>query len=415
MMDILKKILKKSKPSPEDLEKIRSETGRFLRRLSHSLEKNRIDAETVLGGSSAKGTVIRDDFDYDIFVRFSLSYKGMDISGILEKALSGFANVERVHGSRDYFMMHENSITFEIVPVLRIGHANDAENVTDMSPLHVEWIKKKLNANPKLADEIIIAKLFCKAQGVYGAESYISGFSGHVLDILTSYYGSFERLLENAASWQRFKVIDIEGYNSGSSINRSKISPLIVIDPVDRTRNAAAALSMEKFELFRKASREFLKNPSIKYFEKKRVTPAMLKGQAAKERLIMLRAWPLPGKTDIAGGKLLKAYNHVLGQLVNNDFTLLSSGWDWDGKGPALLWYILNNKTLTAKKLHIGPPISEKEPSDAFRMKHKNSFAKEGRLHAMLKRQFRKPEELAAELLKKDFLKERVSRIELLE
>ncbi len=43
-------------------------------------------------------------------------------------------------------------------------------------------------------------------------------------------------------------------------LNKSKIqSPLIVIDPVQAGRNAAAALSFEKYDLLRKKAKEFLK------------------------------------------------------------------------------------------------------------------------------------------------------------
>ncbi len=412
MMEIEKNILAKSRPSREELKTIRAETDRFLSRLSRSLQKNRIDAKPVLGGSSAKGTIIKDDFDCDIFVRFSLTYRGKDISGMLENALSDFNGVERVHGSRDYFNISENSITFEIVPVLNIMRPGEAENVTDMSPLHVDWIMKRLEKNPRLAGEIILAKLFCKAQGVYGAESYISGLSGHVLDILVSYYGSFDKLLENAASWQKYKVIDIEGYGSESSLNRSKISPLIVIDPVDRRRNAAAALSIEKFERFRKAAREYLKNPSAGFFQRMRVTEEGLKTSAGNDRLIMLRAQPERAKTDVAGGKLLKVHKHILRQLEQNDFMVRDAGWDWDSKGPALLWYILDKKPLAPEKLHTGPPLTEKDSVEAFRKKHKGYFDKGGRLHVMLKRRFLRPEELVKELLSQDFIRERVQSID---
>ena len=34
------------------------------------------------------------------------------------------------------------------------------------------------------------------------------------------------------------------------SMDKSKLSPLVVIDPIQKERNAAAALSKEKFNLF---------------------------------------------------------------------------------------------------------------------------------------------------------------------
>ena len=51
-------------------------------------------------------------------------------------------------------------------------------------------------------------------------------------------------------------------------MNSSKLtSPIILVDPTYKQRNALAALSEETFEKFKQASKKFLKNPSIKYFE----------------------------------------------------------------------------------------------------------------------------------------------------
>ena len=42
------------------------------------------------------------------------------------------------------------------------------------------------------------------------------------------------------------------------------ISPLIVIDPVDKERNAAAALSINKFSSFKRLAKNYLKNQDNK-------------------------------------------------------------------------------------------------------------------------------------------------------
>src|SRR3990167_7967472 len=52
-------------------------------------------------------------------------------------------------------------------------HAKEAKNMTDVSLLHVGWVKKRLNK--KLADQVRLAKKFFRAQKVYGAETFIRG------------------------------------------------------------------------------------------------------------------------------------------------------------------------------------------------------------------------------------------------
>ena len=73
--------------------------------------------------------------------------------------------------------------------------------------------------------------------------------------------------------WKDKVIIDPENYYKGRNIldemNKSKTySPIVIIDPVQAERNAAAALSIEKFESFKAASLQFLRNPSVKFFEK---------------------------------------------------------------------------------------------------------------------------------------------------
>jgi len=69
-----------------------------------------------------------------------------ELSDLLEKKLkSAFKSkkISRLHGSRDYFQIKENDFTTEIIPILDIKKAEQAEKITDVSPLHAEWVNKK--------------------------------------------------------------------------------------------------------------------------------------------------------------------------------------------------------------------------------------------------------------------------------
>ena len=79
-----------------------------------------------------------------------MKYAKKDLSKILGKILSSL-NPEIVHGSRDYFSV-KKSVSFEIIPVLNINKAEQAENIMDMSPLHVDWVIK--NSSVKIRNEI---------------------------------------------------------------------------------------------------------------------------------------------------------------------------------------------------------------------------------------------------------------------
>ena len=168
---MLNETLKHVKPSKQEEKEVNEKTREII------LELNKLKLNAVLGGSVAKGTWLRGNHDFDIFIKFK---KGKDISKKVEKKLKKKFKVIKVHGSRDYFRIKRDNFTFEIVPILDIRKASEAENITDVSPLHTKWVQK----HKKYIDEIRLAKAFARAQKVYGAESYIRGFSGYVLEIL---------------------------------------------------------------------------------------------------------------------------------------------------------------------------------------------------------------------------------------
>ena len=209
----------------------------FLGKVNSLVQKNKINAAAVIGGSLAKGTFLKGDHDVDIFVKFPKEYDSGRLSDILEKVLKPL-KPERVHGSRDYFIKIDKKMKYEIVPVYDIKSASEIVNITDASPLHFKWLKEQARKNPKLNDEIRLAKAFCKSAGVYGAESYIRGFSGHVLDILIVNYCSFTGLIKNASRWKKPQVIDICNIYKGDALqklNKAKVeSPLILIDPIQK-------------------------------------------------------------------------------------------------------------------------------------------------------------------------------------
>ncbi len=403
---ILRDAIKKIKPKGK---KTLSEVKSFLEKLNSEISKSKVKAKAVIGGSIAKDTYLKDSHDCDVFLRFDYSYNNEEISKLAAKILQKF-KPELVHGSRDYYHV-KKKIKYEIVPVLDIDDPKKAVNVTDMSPLHVAWVKN----HPGMNDQIRLAKQFCKACGTYGAESYIKGFSGHVLDILVIHYGGFIELLKASQKWQDKEVIDPEKYYKKDALQRlnsSKIeSPIIVIDPVLSDRNAAAALSYEKVELFRKAARQFLDKPSSGFFEIKEKTIKDLKKQAGKDTLVVLDVTTYPGKEDVIGAKTLKAFQQIRNQLKFYDFKLKDSDWKWDKKKSAMFWYILDPKDLFPIVKWIGPPIQESERVENFRQKYEKTFVEDGRVCTYIKRKFTRPEEMLAELINDESIKEKVKKM----
>ena len=298
---ILKEILEKIEPTNEEIGNIKTKLKEFLTDFRKNIKKKKIKAEIFIGGSFAKNTIIKKEhYDIDIFARFDKKYREKNISAITKQALSGIKNVAEIHGSRDYFKVKANhSVVIEIIPVLKISNPKDAENITDLSYFHVKYINKKIKSK-KLNDEIRIAKAFCHANNAYGAESYISGFSGYGLELLIYYYKNFINFIKVVSKTNTNDkiIIDIEkNYKNKKDIlldiNSAKLSsPIILIDPTYKQRNVLAALSQETFDNFRESCRNFLKNPAIKDFEIKKLNLEEAKSRAKKNKneLIILKA-----------------------------------------------------------------------------------------------------------------------------
>ena len=227
--------------------------SKFINALNKDIKK--INARAILGGSGAKGTWL-DLFDIDVFVKFNYG-KYKDKTDKLSDLLHPFIkshNPERLRGSRDYFIIKKGGFSIEVVPILDIKESKQALNITDVSPLHTEYVNRRLR-NKKAKNDVKLLKKFLKTAGIYGAESYVQGFSGYVCELLIINYKSFNSLIKDASKWHDKVFIDIEKFYKGKNINielnKSKlVSPMVIIDPVQKDRNAAAAISSESFTRF---------------------------------------------------------------------------------------------------------------------------------------------------------------------
>ncbi len=411
----LQQVLVKIKPNPLEQRHAKEITASFLKSLNSKLK----DAQAILGGSGAKDTWLAGNHDVDVFVRFDYQKyadKSLELSKFLQAALQkAFPKIKisRVHGSRDYFQLCFQSLNLEVIPILKIGKAEQAKNITDVSPLHSLWVNKHTK---KIKDEIRLAKQFLKANNMYGAESHIMGFSGYVVEILLAQYGSFEKLLKAGQSWKIKDVVDAAKHYPKKDalfhLNTSKTqSPLIVIDPVDKRRNAAAALSGDKFQLFQKKAKEYLAHTDISFFEKEVIDFASLQKEAQqkKKNLVFIEITPLSGKEDVVGTKLLKVFEFLKGKLI--PFSLVKSGWEGVKGKDAQFYFLLAKKELPHTEIRSGPPLELKEHVARFRKEHRDTLVKEGKIYAKVKVEFPRVEDLVKAVLKGKYVQERVGKV----
>ncbi len=401
---VMKQVLPSIVPPKKD--PCLKEAQGFVQGLNQAIKQKKIRAKAVLGGSFAKNTHLVGDYDVDVFVMFDQSYADNALSGLLGSVLKKYGP-ERVHGSRDYFQIR-NEILFEVIPVRALKKPEDAMNVTDFSPFHVSWVAKN---GVKIADQIRLAKKFCKAQRVYGAESYILGFSGHVLDILTIYYGGFLQLLRAVGKWKEKVVVDPKNVYKGRALhvlNTSKTQgPLVVVDPTQPGRNAAAAVSRENFGAFVRAAKQFLKRPSVDFFAEKPVDVVQLKKKGV---VLVAKLVPQVGSENVVGAKLMKA-KEFLAQCVR-EFGVKSVVWEWSCGSPAFFYFVLEKDVLPKECVHKGPPLVKTVHVAAFKKKYKKTWVKGDFIFANVLRVHERAQDALMHACGDEYVRERVKSCE---
>ena len=377
----------------KEFDELKKGVREVVEALKIEIKRCKIDADVFIGGSFAKGTMApSDEYDVDIFIRFDWKYE--KISEHLDRVIRNLEKdfkIERVHGSRDYFKVYKNrKYVYEIIPVVRIRKVNAARNVTDLSYFHVNYVKRKLKE--KMKKEVVKAKKFCKACGVYGAESYIGGFSGYGLECLIIYFKSFDKMLKELIKLKERAIFDpAKKYGKKENVlyemNEAKLnSPIVLVDPTFKERNVLAALSRETFRKFQESAKNYLRKPNAKYFEKKKFDEERQKKKARRQNAefvkIVLRTNRQEG--DIAGTKM-KKFSRFIGGEVGKYFYVSDENFSYEEEQEAEFCFIAKSKKEIVR---IGPSLEQKDNVRKFRQKNKNTFEKNDLVHAKIKINF---------------------------
>jgi len=377
--EILKKeleIISIPKEQESELKKIANEIKKKI------LKQNK-NIEVKIGGSLAKSTLIKKPvLDIDIFVVFKNEEETKSLGKILRKAGLDFVVVR---GSRDYFQVKKDGVIIEIVPIVKNKNPEEAKNVTDFSLKHVDYVKKQIKKNPKLADEIKLAKAFCFANDCYGTENYIQGFNGYSLEILVCYFGSFIKFLKGI---KKKRIIDPEKHFKDDKeilreLNASKLqSPVILIDPTYKYRNVCAGLSEETFKKFLVCAQKFLKSPSLKMFKKREIDVEKIKLLAKKKnaRFIEINLKTDKQEGDIAGTKMKKFFRFMCDELERKQQKILFKEFVYPGSGKKAKAYLIVKEV---KEIEVGGiRVELKEAIKNFKKVRKKIYVKNGKVYA---------------------------------
>jgi len=381
MFPEIKKELEPSKKTREKIKKVKQQ-------LIQKIEEQGYKAETV--GSTDRDTYLPSKIDIDIFFYFpentseqELEEKGIEIG---KKALKGH-NPTTHYADHPYVKAKIKEIDIDIVPCYNPEkYLKDKEkpiltkeprSAVDRTPLHNKYLKKNLKNEQK--PEVRLLKKYLHNINCYGAEEKTRGFSGYITELLILKNGTFKQTIKAASEWKRNHKIDIENHGE-----RNFNHPLVVIDPVDPTRNAAAALSEEKLGTFIVKSRELLKNPTKENYNSK----TKIDMKKLKQKNLILVQLPYPEETvpEIGWSQLRRLENKINKKLNQQEFEVYRSTHWTDENTKAQILLELRNTELPEHEKHMGPPFYKKEHSEKFIQENQDIYIQGKRLHASRER-----------------------------
>ncbi len=398
---IFKRILEQIKPSKKEIEVTTVNVNILTERLKEIVPRS---VEIKVVGSIARGTNLKGDADIDIFMLFGKKFNKEELTRMgLEY---GKKLVDRKNGEYYEIKYAEHpyvkayfpniGLKADLVPASKIDSAENLATAVDRSPLHAEFINSRLSKRQK--DEVRLLKYFLKAHSIYGAEVKVGGFSGYLCELLICQYGSFLNFFE---VFSKIKLPSIlmpasKGYSNDEAVAKRFDSRFVVIDPVDKERNVAAAVTEESLAKLVLLSRQFISNPDAKLFYGKGFSATTAKSQLASfirdsglETFLLVANVP-EKSADILWPQLRKIGWQIEDYIERYGFeSYLMIPWIDSKKGFILL---LAPDYRLKTRLMRGPDVFKTASTEAFLKKHRSATGfpiRDGSLHVLEKNLYR--------------------------
>jgi len=372
---ILKDVLEDVTPTRIERQSERRVLDKSFDILKDIIKRMKLPIEPMLVGSIAKDTDLRFNKDIDLFLLFDkdipreeLEKFGLDIGREFFAALDTTGEVN--YAEHPYTKGKYKGFIIEVVPCYRIKKGQKIISAVDRSPLHTEFVAGKLAKNPGLKGEIRLLKQFMKANGLYGANAAVEGFSGYLCELLVIKYGDFMKVMRTLATWERGRIISLT-----STRRKFPGAPLVLIDPVDSNRNVAAAVSMSKLARAVVVAQEFLGDPRKELFYPKRIKKL---GKRDFKNILKTRQTELIcisfSVPQLLEDTLISQLDKSLKALVNaceaKGFRIIKYG-QWTDQGKAVIILEFDVWSLPRVERRIGPTFdSNKTDIEGFLKKN---------------------------------------------
>ena len=364
MREILDSVLKKAQPTKKEEELIDNAQKRAIQILENTKKDFNLEFKIELVGSIARGTWISGNKDIDFFLKFDekitrdeLKALGLKIGKEVAKKLNSTYLIS--YAEHPYTRIQYEDFNIEIVPCYDLKDTSNLKSAVDRTPFHNEYLKKRLNTT--LVNEVRIFKQFLKENNLYGAEAKIEGFSGYLCELLILKYHSFMELIDVASEWSKREGIQIEEHFPQREVLKRFDDNLVVVDPIDKFRNVASALSQSNYFTFIYLAKRFKEAPQLTYFFKEKIDT--VNKDDLKEKIfsrntyfvgIQIETKPLVD--DVLYPQLKKTAKSIVAFLKEEEILVLRYDYSVD-ENKILFLIELHSKDVPSVRKVIGPPV----------------------------------------------------------
>jgi tRNA nucleotidyltransferase (CCA-adding enzyme) len=376
-------------PSASEIRKLDAVATKVAASVENSFAGMLPRPELSLGGSYARGTWLKGSHDIDYFLLYPTDYprEKLETEAIhsAEKALEGY-RINLRYAEHPYVEGFVDDVRVNIVPCYKVS-LGEWKSAADRSPYHTKYISSKLDDQLKLQARLF--KKFVKASGVYGAEVKIQGFSGYVCEVLVLKYGSFQSAIEGLANLKANDVVSLEPYDK--VLVALFKSPLIILDPVDTTRNLGAAISARNVAKLIFQARRFIEHPRISFFvERNRV------GKPPREllaRTLVVSFKNGKRSPDILWGQLRKSAASLSDKMKSMGFDILRWGVASDDGSESAFLFLFSELKIGSIHARKGPEYFRGEEVKNYVAKNRGKalatwIGEEGRVESVFFRDF---------------------------
>jgi tRNA nucleotidyltransferase (CCA-adding enzyme) len=311
-----------------------------------------ISLDVRLVGSVAKDTYLGDP-DIDVFILFpedtprdTLEKVGLSIGRTVVEGEERYAEHPYIHGIFQGFQV-------DLVPCYLLPDALHIKSAVDRTPFHTDYILS--NLRPEQHDQVRLLKQFLKGVGVYGADAKVCGFSGYLAELLVLKYGDFQGAISAGSTWYSGMELALNG-EDGSGFRSS----LVFIDPVDRNRNVASALSVDAFATFVRACTEYGRKNDRRFFFPGPAIPLdmdeiMKRLNRLGTKVVTVRTHRPDLTDDNLYPQIQKTVEGLLGLLDQFGYKVIDRAY-LAGDDVSFM-IMLENDKLSDCTLHLGPPV----------------------------------------------------------